>query len=264
MRKDRIEERLADLEQGLKALKSEQKQGTDSIIMELKQFQEMLLEERVGQIREELSGGYFDIACQSYLDEASESIDEVIPSPCPRDRIEKCRHAFRKRLENAAALLKEAGTASIEETVQRIARQDEQLLGHLKTIEPCVPCYRKYNAEKENLVKVVEKLSSYRASIASRVVDDYVRKLPDDMVISSIVDPLSHKARFRMMKSLSSGSMSYKELTEATGYDGGHLIYHLNKLIDARLVAKSEASGRYSITEKGIGVMDLVKTLYYK
>jgi hypothetical protein len=34
--------------------------------------------------------------------------------------------------------------------------------------------------------------------------------------------------------------------------------------MDAGLVAKSESAGRYSITEKGIGVMDLVKTLYHK
>jgi DNA-binding transcriptional ArsR family regulator len=264
MRKDRIEERLADLEQGLRALKSEQKQGTEAIIMELKQFQEMLLEEKVAQIREELYRGYFDVTCQGYLAGASSNIEEALPDPCPMGKAEKCREVFRQRLETTASLLKEPGPTGFDGIVRRIAQQDEQLLGHLQTTEPCAQCYQKYGVEKETLVKVVQKLSAYRTSIASRAVDDYVRELPDDMVISSIVDPLSHKARFRMMKSLSIGSMSYKELTEATGYDGGHLIYHLNKLIGAGLAAKNETSGRYSITEKGIGVMDLVKALYYK
>jgi len=111
---------------------------------------------------------------------------------------------------------------------------------------------------------VVEKLSSYRKSIAARVVDDYIRELSDDMVIAFIVSPLSHKARFRIMKSLSLGSMSYKDLSEATGYSGGRLIYHLNMLTSAGLVVKNDAASRYSITEKGVGVVDLVKMLYFR
>lgn len=264
MRKDRIEERLAGLDREIKSLKSEHKQSTESIIMELKHFQEMMLEEKVAEIREELSRGYMDIALNCYMDGASAAFKDVLPDPCPHGKKETCKRVFRERLENAAVKLKDAEGKDIVGTTMLIATDDEAKLGWLKDSAPCGSCYQRYNDERESLVKVIEKLSSYRKSIADRAVDDYIRQLPDDMVISSIIDPLSHKARFRMLKSLALGSMSYKELTEATGFDGGHLIYHLNKLIDAGLVVKGDAGGRYSITEKGIGVMDLVKTLYYK
>lgn len=264
MRKDRIEERLADLERELKTLKAEQRQSAESIILELKQFQEMVLEEKVVQIREELSRKNRDIALAGYLDGASARLGENLPEPCPRDMKKTCSYIFQKRLEDAAQKLKDTEGEETARATVALAADDDEKMWRLKTMAPCTMCYEKYQKEKENLIKVVEKLSSYKNSIAARVVDDYVRQLPDDMVISSIVDPLSHKARFRMMKSLSMGSMSYKELTEATGYDGGHLLYHLNKLIDAGLVAKNEAAGRYFITEKGIGVMDLVKALYNK
>lgn len=264
MRKDRIEERLADLERELKALKSAQSRGVESIIMELKQFQEMMLEEKVAEIREGLARDSRIAVMECYLEDASARLDKGLPDHCPRDMKGTCKYIFGKRLEDAAQMLRGAEDGAIAETVTAIAQDDEQKIGRLKTLDPCSRCYDRYSNEKDSLVKVMERLSSYRSNISARVVDDYIRELPDDLVVSTILDPLSHKARFRMLKSLSVGSMSYKELTEATGYEGGHLIYHLNRLMDAGLVAKSESAGRYSITEKGIGVMDLVKMLYHK
>ncbi len=264
MRKDRIEERLADLERELKSLKSAQSQGIESIIVELKQFQEMMLEEKVVEIREELARESRDVVLHSYLEDASVRLEESLPDPCPRDMKKTCKYLFGKRLEDAAQKLKGAEGGDITDTAVAITRDDEERIGRLKTISPCARCYGMYSNEKDGLVKVMGRLSSYRNDISARVVDDYIRQLPDDLVVSTILGPLAHKARFRMLKSLSVGSMSYKELTEATGYEGGHLIYHLNKLTDAGLAVKSESSGRYAITEKGIGVMDLVKSLYYK
>ena len=80
-------------------------------------------------------------------------------------------------------------------------------------------------------------------------------------MISSLVDPLSHEIRFAMLKALSAGSMTFKELGELTGSKGGHLLYHINKLLDSGLVIKTDA-GRYSLTDKGMGVMELIKRLY--
>jgi predicted transcriptional regulator len=55
--------------------------------------------------------------------------------------------------------------------------------------------------------------------------------------------------------------MSFKDLGAVTGYDGGHLTYHLNKLVSAGLVSK-ENSGAYQITEKGMGLMDVIRKMY--
>ena len=264
MRKDRIEERLADLERELKALKSEHRQSTESIILELKQFQEVLLEKKIAEIREEVAWRDMNIVLRGCLDEAAVRLDERLQEPCPRDMKGTCRYIFQKRLEDAAEKLKDAGSKELSGVAIEIGQDDADRIGRLKDLAPCSQCYGIYEREKNGLIRLAEKLSAYRNDIAGRIIDDYIRQLPDDMVISAIVDPLSHKARFRMMKSLSLGSMSYKELAEATGYDSGHLIYHLKKIMDAGLVVKSETGGRYSITEKGVGVMDLIKALYYK
>lgn len=58
--------------------------------------------------------------------------------------------------------------------------------------------------------------------------------------------------------------MTFEELGTLIGSKGGHLLHHLNKLIESGLVIKTDGGKRYSITDRGIGLMDLVKKLYSK
>ncbi|RXL78454.1 ArsR family transcriptional regulator, partial [Citrobacter sp. AAK_AS5] len=78
-----------------------------------------------------------------------------------------------------------------------------------------------------------------------------VADLPDEEVLSTLIEPLSHPVRFAIMKGLSGGSLSYSELSALTGYKGGHLLFHVTRLVEAGLIAKSETSGLYALTEKG-------------
>ena len=39
-------------------------------------------------------------------------------------------------------------------------------------------------------------------------------------------------------------------------------MYHLNRLIGAGLVRKADGGERYAITDRSLGVMDLVRKLY--
>ena len=63
-----------------------------------------------------------------------------------------------------------------------------------------------------------------------------------------------------MLKSLSVKSLTYSELAGLSGIDGGHLLYHLNKLVSAGLVNKAE--GMYHISDRGRGIMELIKKLF--
>lgn len=261
MRKDRIEEKLRDLENEIRVLKSEYRQDMMSIVSELRKFQEIVLEERMYDLREELSRGYQQITLDNNIACSARSFDEKLLNPCPMDAREKCMRVFLEHLQTIALNLKSSMAEGIKSSVQTIYACDTADLKMLEK-EPCKHCYDVYLRERENLVAMAEKLARYKESLISRNNNVYISQLPDDVVISSIIDPLSHEARFRMLKSLSSGSMSYKDLTEVTGYEGGHLLYHLNKLITAGLVIKNESSGRYTISGKGMGVMELIKKLY--
>jgi DNA-binding transcriptional ArsR family regulator len=156
----------------------------------------------------------------------------------------KCLHTFLVHLENEAG----DGEAC-----------DVRDLSALKGT-PCEQCYNAYEAERAGIVRIAERMKKYRRGLKPAAGEIYMSQLPDDIVVSGIVEPLSHEARFRMLKSLSVKSMTYTELSGITGLDGGHLLYHLNKLVASGLVDK--ADGKYAISDKGMGIMELIKKLY--
>ena len=65
-----------------------------------------------------------------------------------------------------------------------------------------------------------------------------------------------------MLKSLSHGSRTFKELSDLTSTKGGHLVYHITLLLDAGLVIRTDAGKHYAISDRGIALMDLVKKMY--
>jgi predicted transcriptional regulator len=111
-------------------------------------------------------------------------------------------------------------------------------------------------------MKAIGELSLTRSGLKRQGQIAYMKDLPDEMVLSRIIEPLSHPVRFSMIKALSRGGMSYKELSTLTGYKGGHLLFHVTRLIEAELVAKDATSGQYLITEKGFGLIEMIKKMY--
>jgi DNA-binding transcriptional ArsR family regulator len=166
-----------------------------------------------------------------------------------------------KHLRAGVTELDSARPEDVPTTIQCIRERDaKERVSDVGT--PCETCMLIYDGERDRLLAMGEKFVRYRQSLVQARESVYFRQLPDDLAVSEIVDPLSHKARFAMLKSLTSDGRSYKELGEITGYTGGHLLYHLNKLTDAGLVRKDGDTGQYRITEKGTGVMEIVKKMY--
>ena len=127
---------------------------------------------------------------------------------------------------------------------------------------PCNTCFSAYLNEKDQIKMTVGVIRENRESLIKPKITPFISDLPGNIVISKLIEPLSHKQRFAMLQALSSGSMSFSELGTLTGSHGGYLLYHLTKLIDAGFVIKTTGGKNYTITEKGMGVMELLKELY--
>jgi DNA-binding transcriptional ArsR family regulator len=262
MRKDKIEERIAGIERDVKELRSEIRQEMRSMISELKEFQALMIDDRVDEVQVALSSQYTQVAYDNALEQAEETLRERM-NYCPpgADRDECIDHLVDKHLRAGIAELDKAGPEGVEVAIKSIIDRDTaERKRDVGT--PCETCMRIYDGERDRLLALGEKFVRYRQSLLQARDSVYFRQLPDDLAVSEIVDPLSHKARFAMLKSLTSDGRSYKELGEVTGYTGGHLLYHLNKLTDAGLVMKDAETGQYLITEKGSGVMEIVRKMY--
>jgi DNA-binding transcriptional ArsR family regulator len=262
MRKDTIEVRITGIEKDMKELRSEIRQELRSMIAELKEFQTLMIEDRAAEIQDVLSREYRQIAYENNIAEADRKFRAQMSADCPPDERSGCiDDLLDKHLRSEIACLDNSPPGLAGQTLKAIVDRDDAYCARFDGTG-CEGCMKIYKAERDRLLDMGEKFMQYRKSLASRGNGLYFRQLPDDLAVSDIVEPLSHKARFAMLKSLTAADRSYKDLGEITGYTGGHLLYHLNKLTDAGLAQKDTETGLYRITEKGTGVMEIVKKMY--
>jgi DNA-binding HxlR family transcriptional regulator len=76
-------------------------------------------------------------------------------------------------------------------------------------------------------------------------------------VEQGVLDPVAHRARLQVMLSIFRGENRFADFTAATGLRGGHLLYHLNKLLDGGLIQQYESKD-YVLTRKGLKTLVLL------
>jgi predicted transcriptional regulator len=73
-------------------------------------------------------------------------------------------------------------------------------------------------------------------------------------LVQMVLEPLASPERLKIITSLSEGKKGFSRLAQLTGLRGGHLIYHIKKLLVAGLIAQEDNKGDYIITQKGIEI----------
>ena len=259
MRKDRIEEKLCEIERQIKVLKAETCQSLDTLAVDMRSLQETMLEDRLSNMREGLFNGYSNMALEAVMDDSLKILQGNLLNPCPLDQREKCIGTFVGLLENSIKEFDKSGIAGMETSIKKIDRELDGNLSSLKN-PPCSHCLSTFFTERQKLALTVKRVEALREKTVLLKSPLHFNKLPDE-VVANLVEPLSHASRFKMLKSLAVMSLAFKELKALTGLEGGHLLYHINKLVSSGLVAKSK-DDRYTITEKGIAIMNLIKKMY--
>lgn len=260
MRKDEIENRIIALEEDVRTLKSDHRDGVDIILAEMRKIQNSVIEERIASVARQLANGYEKMVIGLLMQNAERNLDEHCIDPCIHNRRKDCLDFLVSRIRDSAQI------SDPDITIRRKGRDltDEELVQIVPNlaVPPCSDCFNSYLQEKELLNQAMKSLSLCSDGFIRKTPVMFLSDLPGDVAISSIVEPLCHKSRFAMLKALSTSSMTFTMLGELTGSKGGHLIYHLGKLVEAGLVIKNDEGKRYSITDRGLGVMNLIKQLY--
>ena len=66
--------------------------------------------------------------------------------------------------------------------------------------DPCSTCFSAYLHEKKQIKKTVDRLAGSRDSPIGKKKSLFLSELPNDVVISTLVEPLSDENRFAMLK----------------------------------------------------------------
>lgn len=75
-----------------------------------------------------------------------------------------------------------------------------------------------------------------------------------------VLNPVAHVARLKIMMSVFRGNCRFADFAECTSLSGGHLLYHVRKLVEHGFIVK-DSSGDYQLTLKGVRVLALLTQL---
>jgi DNA-binding HxlR family transcriptional regulator len=125
----------------------------------------------------------------------------------------------------------------------------------------CVACMDKIAKTQElngSLIRDLGLLSSPLPEVQDEL--EVVNSVDPARLEAEVLDPVAHVARLRIMLSVFRGKRRFADFVECTAMCGGHLLYHLRKLIQHGFITKDSESD-YQLTLKGIRVLALLTQL---
>lgn len=78
--------------------------------------------------------------------------------------------------------------------------------------------------------------------------------------LKDILNPISHEVRIRIMLSIFKGNSRFVNFAKFTGLSGGHLLYHIKKLVKHGFIQRYPSKD-YGLTKKGLKTLLLLAQL---
>ncbi len=130
-----------------------------------------------------------------------------------------------------------------------------------KNDEACASCMNKIAKTFEingSLLGDLNLLSSPFSGVKEEL--EVVNGVDPARLEAEVLNPVAHVARMKIMLSVFRGNCRFADFAECTTLSGGHLLYHVRKLVEHGLIAK-DSSRDYKLTLKGIRVLALLTQL---
>lgn len=190
----------------------------------------------------------------SYLSEDVEShLEKGMVEKCPmRDT---CKLKFSTILNRNAGLIYEDEVD--EENISANSFEIEELQNNAP-FEKCDICFSEVSNTFQKQVNLIRSMQIYENHDNNK---KDISQIDEHFLVKDILEPLSHKQRIQIMKSMATSSKTFSTLSEITGLRGGNLLYHIQKLLDSDLIIQRHERGDYMITEKGYKIMSLLLEL---
>jgi DNA-binding transcriptional ArsR family regulator len=184
----------------------------------------------------------------------NENMDEFL-----RGRDSKCKliDGCTRRVEKATSMVlrafMEQGARSAREQAKYHAESAARHFEESKC--PDATCYENAVKVFKTLEQLIENSEGRSAKLSHDLFSPKAlssTKEVGEEEISSLLTPLSHAVRLRILKNLEKGGENYARLERQIGIKGGHLQFHLNNLVEAGYVMQEKPQGNYLITMKGL------------
>jgi len=138
----------------------------------------------------------------------------------------------------------------LDSKISKIEQTAEKTKG-----EPCEECHQNFQKKLKR-----QKRAFQTIVLVEKSADDQNSKQIDiNRLVETVLEPLANSSRLKIFLSICEGKKSFSKLSQISSLKGGHLIFHLKKLLDSGLIIQEDNKGDYIITQKG---SDIVKKIF--
>ncbi|MCL7413953.1 MAG: winged helix-turn-helix domain-containing protein [ANME-2 cluster archaeon] len=228
----------------------------DEIHDDLKRFAEQANQLHLETV---LSGSRRDLL-NSIVAHIIDDIDEGLENKMVQDchMRNTCKSKFTAFLQDNASLIKRD---ELRDDLVLEKQAELETMRKNAPLDTCDKCFMEVSNISDKQVRLMRSLMIYRTNNEAK---EDILALPEDSIVSEILEPLSNKQRLQIMKAVVVETRTFSELSRLTGLRGGNLLFHLQKLVYGEMILQRHERGDYMITDKGFKVLTSISELYSK
>jgi len=117
--------------------------------------------------------------------------------------------------------------------------------------DSCASCCGRQLEMLEVNRSLLEELAALRAPPVQPEGLKAIDGIDPARVVGEVAASISHEARLRVMLSTFRGENRFTDFSGATGLSGGHLLYHINRLLEHGFI-RQYRNKEYGLTRKGV------------
>ena len=190
---------------------------------------------------------------QLYADQASRYVDEATKK-CVRpecSRNQQCSEMFQSTITDVIESVK---SEEVEKVFARVLDELNRIQAMIEKAEgkPCQACYMNLQRALLSHKDDVQRISGVKPYSGDS------KDISVDWLVEQVLKPLSHTARLTILATLRSGGAGFSTLSDVTKMRGGHLLFHLEQLTSAGLVAQDGKKGYYVVTPRGLEIINIL------
>ncbi len=227
-------------------------QEISSLKAELGRIESVILKDRLSAVEEALSQNRLMHYADLLNEEANEDIDKLLSADCGKRS--KCHEYFKEQLAENLLIAKSRGSkealADLDARINQVGSQAEKAKG-----TQCEACQTKFQK------KLKREKRAFQTIVLVEKPDSRSQEVIDvPFTVENFLEPLANPVRLKILISLYEGKKNFSKLSQTMELKGGHLIFHLKKLLDSGLIAQEDNKGDYIITPNGV---DAVKKILF-
>jgi predicted transcriptional regulator len=201
----------------------------------------------------------YNRAIIDYLQGAT--LDFIDSLKCARGEDEvRCKRTMKELQRQYLEMLKEGrindSLGTLKQAIDKTLEKEAELkVGGASSCAECMKKEAEFLEINEGLLTQLTILQEPRSVVLNE--KNGITSLDPVALETGVLDPVAHRARLQVMLSIFRGENRFADFTAATGLRGGHLLYHINKLLDSGLMQQYESKD-YVLTRKGLKALLLL------